>query len=89
MENNFSRREFLSRVGYTTGGIMALLSDPFDIGLFRGIAQAGVVSNVYYAKNGSPTENIDKLFEIMGGMGNFLGAIFGGVIGFFLWRSRA
>jgi len=72
-DNWITRREFLRKIGYTSGGILALNSLPYTGIDLVNTARADIVSNIFYAKNGTPVQNINKLFEIMGGVLNFIG----------------
>ncbi len=67
------RREFLKRIGYTTGGVIALANSPLSGINFITAAGSDIISSVFYSKNGTPDQNINKLLEIMGGISNFIG----------------
>jgi len=73
VDHGSSRREFLKKIGYTTGGILAVTNLPLTGLDFISLAKAEVISNVYYAKNGTPDQNINRLLEIMGGISHFVG----------------
>ncbi|MCP4633500.1 MAG: DUF362 domain-containing protein [candidate division Zixibacteria bacterium] len=71
--NLVSRREFLKRIGYTTGGVLALANMPISGSNFIQNAEADIISHVFYAKEGTPDQNISKCFQIMGGIGGYIG----------------
>lgn len=72
-EDKLTRREFLRRAGYYAGGAMAVVNTPLDKLIQWNPTESKNASNVFFAKNGAPAQNVEKLFDIMGGIGNFIG----------------
>ncbi|MEE9442369.1 MAG: DUF362 domain-containing protein [candidate division Zixibacteria bacterium] len=72
-EDKLTRREFLRRVGYYAGGVMAVANTPFENLVQWNPVESKNASNVFYVKNGTPAQNVEKIFDIMGGIGNFIG----------------
>ena len=71
-EDSISRRKFFKKLGLSAGGVLLLANNTFsNPSLFAPHADE-FVSSLYYAKNGTPEQNINKLFEIMGGITNFI-----------------
>jgi len=71
---NINRRDFIKKLGKHSSGILIggyLLDSVF---YSPEQAHAAIKSNVYVAKNGTPAENVAKVFEMKyGGIENFIG----------------
>ncbi len=75
INNIIDRREFIKRLGKHSSKILiggyildSVLFNPQD-------AMADIVANVYLSKNGTPIENVSKVFDMKyGGIENFIGS---------------